>query len=77
MAVRGATPEIRAEKRRKNQLERRNKFFTDRIVEAPTARQKLSIACDYAKAVGDDLDETGRLNLAKAIAGLADERSKP
>lgn len=77
MAVRGATPELRAQARRKMRVQRRNAFFTDLIIQAVTARQKLARAVDYAKAVGDDLDDAGRLELAKAITKLVDERSKP
>jgi hypothetical protein len=77
MVVRGTTPQERAAVREENTRARRQGFYVARIRdEAKTARQKLTFACDFAKAVGDDLDEDGRFRLAGAIAKLAEEANR-
>lgn len=77
MVVRGATPAERADSRAQNTRARRQAFYVQRIgVEAQTPRQMLTFACDFAKAVGDDLDDSGRRELARAIALLAEEANK-
>jgi hypothetical protein len=75
LAVKGKTLQERVEARAKRRTERRNTFYRGLMAKAQTPRQKLAIATDYAKAVGDELDDTGRLDLARAITKAADERS--
>ncbi len=74
-AVRGTTAEERAEARRLRRGWRRLDYFTRQIRDATTGRQRLQQACAYAKAVGDELDDQGRTNLAREIAELADRRN--
>jgi hypothetical protein len=74
--VRGATPEQREQARTEIRAQRRDTFYRNLIAKAKTPRQKLAIATDYAKAVGDELDDNGRLDLARAITKATDERSK-
>lgn len=74
-AVRGTTPEERAAARQLRRGQRRLKFFTEEIRKAANGRQRLQQACQYAKAVGDELDEPGRNELAQEIAELADRRN--
>ena len=71
-AVRGATAEQRAANRRLVRGQRRLAFFTDAIRQAPDGKGRLQQACQYAKAVAAELDETGRNELARRIAELAD-----
>lgn len=75
MVVRGKTAQERKEARDKVRATRRNTFYRDLLAKAATGRQKLAIATDYAKAIGDELDEQGRLALAHAITKATDERS--
>jgi hypothetical protein len=77
MVVRGATPQERAAVRAENTRTKRQKFYVDRIRGArDVPRQQLSFACDFAKAVGDGLDNDGRRKLAHQIALLAEEANK-
>lgn len=71
-AVRGTTTEERAAARRLRRGQRRLAFFANEIKNAANGHQRLQQACQYAKAVGDELDEHGRNKLARAIAELAD-----
>lgn len=74
-AVRGTTTEERADARRLRRGQRRFEFFATEIRNAVNGRQRLAQACQYVKAVGDELDEDGRNALAKAVAELADRRN--
>ncbi|GGN39334.1 hypothetical protein GCM10010109_67140 [Actinoplanes campanulatus] len=74
-AVRGTTAEERSAARRTRRGQRRLAFFTEEIRKAANGRQRLQQACQFAKAVGDELDEHGRNELAKAIAEIADRRN--
>jgi len=77
MVVRGDTPAERATERIRNTHARRQEFYVKRIgEEAQTPRQRLNFACDFAKAVGDDLDDAARNKLAHAIALLAEEANR-
>lgn len=74
-AVRGTTTEERAEARRLRRGQRRFEFFANAIRTAVNGRQRVQQACQYAKAVGDELDEDGRNAFAKELAELADRRN--
>jgi hypothetical protein len=50
-------------------------FFTDKIRTAVNGRQRLQQACYYVQAVGDEIDEQGRNDLARAVAEMADRRN--
>jgi hypothetical protein len=76
MPVRGSTVEERRIARATERVKRRVKFYAGRIRQARTGREQLAHACDFAKAVGDELDDRGRRELARLIAGLADERNR-
>jgi hypothetical protein len=71
-AVRGATAEARAAARRVVRGQRRLTFFKDEIRKAPDGKGRLQQACQFAKAVGGDLDESGRNEMARQIAEVAD-----
>lgn len=75
-AVRGDTREQRATARQKVRRERRVAFYRGLIAKAPSSRERLAQACDFAKSVGSDLDDAGRDELAGLIAKLADERNR-
>ncbi len=77
MAVRGSTPETRAEQRAVERRKKRVRFYRDLIAGTDRTRAQLAYACDYVKAVADDLDDDARRELAGAVAALADERNKP
>lgn len=72
-AIKGA-PEERRAARLKRSRERQTAFHAARVTAATNGRQRLDAACCYATAVGRDLDEAGRTDLARAIAALVDER---
>ncbi len=74
-AVRGTTAEDRAAARQLVRGQRRLKFFTEEIRKAANGRERLQQACQFAKAVGDELDEHGRNELARAVAEIADRRN--
>ncbi len=74
-AVRGSTAEERSAARRLVRGQRRLVFFTKEIKNAANGRQRLQQACQFAKAVGDELDEAGRNELARAVAEIADRRN--
>lgn len=75
VSVRGTTAEQRVAARRLVRGQRRLAFFTEEIKKAVNGRQRLQQACQFAKAVGDELDEHSRNALAKEIAELADRRN--
>ncbi len=75
-AVKGATAEERAAARKVRTSQRRLTHFIDAIKEAKTGRQRLQQACQFAKAVGDDLDEQGRIEMAREVAEIADRRNR-
>lgn len=79
MAVRGSTPEERKVARAKVRRERRIKFYRDLITATPAnkTRLRLAYACDFLRAVGDELGDEGRTDLARKVAALAEEGSKP
>ena len=76
VAIRGATFEerrrARAERTRQNRLE----FFLDAIKQAKTGRQRLQQACQFVKAVADDLSDEARTAFAREIAELAERRNR-
>jgi hypothetical protein len=76
MGVTGPTKAERDAARQQVRRERRITFYRNRIRDARSSRERLAQACDFAKAVGDDLDDTGRDQLAGLIAKLADERNR-
>lgn len=75
MSVRGTTAEERQAARAGRTAARRLRFFVDEIKAARTGRQRLQQACQFAKAVGDDLDDEGRTLMAREIAEIADRRN--
>lgn len=77
VAVRGSTVEERRTARRELTRTRRLAYFVKEIRNARNGREQLVHACRFAQAVGDDMDDERRRGLAKAIAELVDERSKP
>lgn len=76
MAVRGATAEERRQARTERTRKNRLQFFVDAIRDAATGRQRLQQACQFAKAVGDDLDDAARTEMAREIAEIADRRNR-
>ena len=76
MAVRGATAEERVQARKQRTRRNRLQFFVDAIRDATTGRQRLQQACQFAKAVGDDLDDRARTEMAREIAEIADRRNR-
>ena len=75
MSARNATPELREASRRLRRGQRRLTFFAAKIRDAADGRRRLQEACAYVKAVGDELDERGKNELAKAVAEVADGRN--
>lgn len=73
--VRGKTFAEREDARTKLRAQRRIGFFHKQMAKAQTPRQELAIATDMAKAIGDELDDNGRRNLAIAIVQAAEERN--
>lgn len=65
----------RAEAKAVKTRKRRVAFYAGRIRAARNGREQLGHACDFAKAVGDDLDDAGRRHLAQQITQLADGRN--
>ncbi|MEU4558484.1 hypothetical protein AB0F72_08840 [Actinoplanes sp. NPDC023936] len=76
MAVRGTTFEQRRATRAQRTRQNRLVFFTAEIRKAQTGRQRLQQACQYAKAVCDDLPEDARTRLALTIAQAAEAADK-
>lgn len=79
--MRGKTYAEREKARTEKRWLSRDGFYRDEIAKAQTPRQKLAKVTDYAKAVGDELPDDGRLALAHQIAKIVDavardERSK-
>ena len=77
MNVHGATPEERKAARRKVTAQRRAVDFRERIAAAaghPT--RQLTEVCAYLRAIGDDLPPNETAELARKVAGVADEWSK-
>lgn len=76
MAVRGQTAEERQAARAARTAHNRLQYFIDAIRDATTGRQRLQQACQFVKAVGDDLDDTARTEMAREIAEIADRRNR-
>jgi hypothetical protein len=76
MAVRGSTPEARREARGAQRAQRRLDHFIHEIRGATTGRQRLQQACQFAKAVANDLDDDARTDMAREIAEIADRRNR-
>ena len=74
--VRGKTFEERQAARRERTRKNRLAHFVDAIRDAKTGRQRLQQACQFAKAVGDDLDDEARTAMAREIAEVADRRNR-
>ena len=58
--------------RKRVRARRRLAFFTDKIRQARAGTERIQQACYYAQAVGGDLDENARNELAYAVAKVAD-----
>lgn len=76
MAIRGTTPAERQAARIERTKKKRLEFFIGKIREAATGRQRLQQACQFAKAVADDLPEDARTTLAYLIATAAENADK-
>lgn len=74
--VRGTTFEEREVARQQRTRKNRLDHFVDAIRGAKTGRQRLQQACQFAKAVGDDLDDQARTAMAREIAEIADRRNR-
>lgn len=74
--IKGATKAERALARTAVTRQRRAAEFKNRIRSAGSAKDVLWHATAYARAVGDDLTEQGKRDLAQAIVALADERNQ-
>jgi hypothetical protein len=75
--ARGKTFEEREAARRERTRRNRLDHFIGAIRDARTGRQRLQQACQFAKAVGDDLDDPARTAMAREIAEIADRRNRP
>lgn len=73
-AVRG-TREQRQQAQQLRTRRKRAAEFAVRIRTATTGRALLWHACNFALAVGRDLTDTGRRELARQIVALVDERN--
>jgi hypothetical protein len=74
--VRGSTPEARVESRARQTRTRRGKHYQARIHAAPTAKARLAEACQFLRAVADDLTDTDRDAIAAQVVAIANERSR-
>jgi hypothetical protein len=72
--VKGSTVEERRAAREKLSRRRQVQFHAGRVREAGNGRERLVRALNYAQAVGKDLDDAGRTELARAIASVVDGR---
>lgn len=77
MNVRGTSAEERRHARRKRTAVRRALFYRSRLQEASSPYEQLGHACDYAAAVGDDLQPGQVVTFAREVAELADRWNKP
>jgi hypothetical protein len=74
MVIQGSTVEERRQARAAAGRKRQVTFHASRVRAASNGRERLVYACAYAQAVGANLDDAGRTDLARAIAALVDER---
>ncbi len=74
--VRGSTPEERVESRARQTKARRGRHYQERINAADTSKARLAEACQYLRAVADDLTDVDRDALAAQVVALANERSR-
>jgi hypothetical protein len=71
--VRGSTAEERRQARRKLTADRRALFYRGRLQEAGgNPADQLRHACEYVRAIGDDLPPGEAAALAREVAELAD-----
>jgi hypothetical protein len=75
VAIRGATQAERDAERVKRTAKRRSVAFQARIRNAPTRKRQLSEACQYLRAVADDLPEAAQAKIANAVLALANDWS--
>lgn len=74
--VRGSTPEERVESRARQTRTRRGKHYQERIHAAATGKARLAEACQYLRAVADDLTDVDRDAIAAQVVAIANERSR-
>lgn len=72
--VKGSTFEERQAQRVKRHRQRGVRFHAARVREATNGRDRLAAACYYAQAVGKDLDDAGRTELAREIVAVVERR---
>lgn len=76
MEVRGTTVEERQEARRRRTAERRAVHYRGLLLAAAgSPSSQLRLACDYLRAIGDDLPPAEVTALARETAELADDWS--
>jgi hypothetical protein len=78
--VRGVTPEQREQKRRQRTARTRADHYTHLMTDAVNRRDPqdtLRHACDFLRAVANDMTPDAVLALAETVTRLADERNQP
>lgn len=76
MAGLRGTPEERRQEKQKRALANQAEMHAVRARTAATGWQLLIHACGYAKAVGKDLNDQGRRDLARELAQIVERRTQ-
>lgn len=71
--IRGATPEQREAARQARRRQRRAETYTDLMREAPNAKEQLRRACEYMRAVANDMDPADVNGVVQTLTRIADD----